>query len=195
MAAFINPSWKLSLKALYNNRGTDPDADNSRVEFLGQTDSVPNSGGRKINVGRGLLQGGLAFVGLALTENGGIPNPFASSKGYPIRGDKSIMSQKSHGSTDSAVQSNLRYGVDNKLADRICSFNREGAERAGYFQYSSSFLRDVSPNEVTTFYDSVTGLPLFKAPVGRSFEDFLEESKFHGWPRYDRCLSSVVNSI
>merc|ERR1711998_107439 len=121
---------------------------------------------------------------MGLTENGGIPNPFASSKGYPIRGDKSIMSQKSHGSTDSAVQSNLKYGVDNKLADRICSFNREGAERAGYFQYSSSFLRDVSPNEVTTFYDSVTGLPLFKAPVGRSFEDFLEESKFHGWPSF-----------
>ena len=42
----------------------------------------------------------------------------------------------------------------------------------------------MNPKEVTTYYDSVTGLPLFRAPVGRSFEEFLEESKAHGWPSF-----------
>ena len=35
-----------------------------------------------------------------------------------------------------------------------------------------------------TFYDSVTGRPLFIAPIGRSMADFLEESKAHGWPSF-----------
>ena len=35
-----------------------------------------------------------------------------------------------------------------------------------------------------TFYDSVTGKPLFKAPIGRSMEDFVAESKVHGWPSF-----------
>lgn len=34
------------------------------------------------------------------------------------------------------------------------------------------------------FYDSVTGKPLFKAPKGRSWEDFNKESKAHGWPSF-----------
>ena len=49
-----------------------------------------------------------------------------------------------------------------------------------------------------TYYDSVTGKPLFIAPRGRSMEDFLEESRHHGWPSFRdeevvwdnvRCLS------
>ena len=35
-----------------------------------------------------------------------------------------------------------------------------------------------------TFYDSVTGKPLFIAPRGRSMEDFIKESKSHGWPSF-----------
>ena len=36
----------------------------------------------------------------------------------------------------------------------------------------------------TTYYDSVTGKPLFVAPRGRTFEEFLHESKDHGWPSF-----------
>ena len=36
----------------------------------------------------------------------------------------------------------------------------------------------------TTYYDSVTGKPLFVAPVGRSFEEFARESDSHGWPSF-----------
>lgn len=36
----------------------------------------------------------------------------------------------------------------------------------------------------TVFRDPVTGLPLFVAPVGRSWQAFLDESKRHGWPSF-----------
>ena len=36
----------------------------------------------------------------------------------------------------------------------------------------------------TTYYDSVTGKPLFIAPKGRSFEEFVTESRHHGWPSF-----------
>ena len=35
-----------------------------------------------------------------------------------------------------------------------------------------------------TYYDSVTGKPLFVGPRGRTVEEFLEESKKHGWPSF-----------
>ena len=38
--------------------------------------------------------------------------------------------------------------------------------------------------ETITFYDSVTGKPLFKAPVGRNAKLFIKESKEHGWPSF-----------
>ena len=50
-----------------------------------------------------------------------------------------------------------------------------------------------------TYYDSVTGKPLFIAPRGRTFAKFLAESEAHGWPSFRdeevvwenvRCLSN-----
>jgi len=110
-------------------------------------------------------------------------------KGPLVYGDDLIMSQKEHGTTASAVQSNLRYGVSNKLADKICSFNRVFAEMGGYFEGSTSFEKDVrnlvaSTGGPVTFYDSVSGKPLFEAPKGRSVDEFIEESKVHGWPSF-----------
>lgn len=35
-----------------------------------------------------------------------------------------------------------------------------------------------------TFYDSVTGKPLFVAPRGRTMNQFLAESQVHGWPSF-----------
>lgn len=35
-----------------------------------------------------------------------------------------------------------------------------------------------------TFYDSNTGKPLFKAPIGRTWQDFVAESQSHGWPSF-----------
>lgn len=104
-------------------------------------------------------------------------------------GADDIMSQKEHGTTAASVQENLRYGVSRKLADKICSFNRVFAENAGYFDGSTTFEKDVrqivaNTGGPVTFYDSVSGKALFEAPVNRSVDEFIEESKVHGWPSF-----------
>lgn len=47
-----------------------------------------------------------------------------------------------------------------------------------------SCRRRQKSKEEVTFYDTVTGKPLFVAPRGRSWDEFLEESKHHGWPSF-----------
>lgn len=41
----------------------------------------------------------------------------------PVLGDESIMCKKKHGTSDTPVQKNLRWGCDWDTADRICNFN------------------------------------------------------------------------
>ncbi len=99
-------------------------------------------------------------------------------------GDESIMAPKAHGTSEKPVQEDLLYGVSNKLADKITNFNRHFAEMGGYFRstpFEDAVLEAKGP---VTFYDSVTGKPLFVAPIGRSAEDFISESEIHGWPSF-----------
>merc|ERR1712216_609460 len=98
-------------------------------------------------------------------------------------GDESTMAPKAHGTSAAPVQKDLRWNVDRANADKICSFNRHYAEYAGYWK-NTNFLKEVSTTEPTVYYDSVTGKPLFVAPIGRSMEDFLRESDVHGWPSF-----------
>mmetsp|Transcript_30160 Transcript_30160/g.46240 ORF Transcript_30160/g.46240 Transcript_30160/m.46240 type:complete len:201 (+) Transcript_30160:104-706(+) len=115
----------------------------------------------------------------------------------PIMAEESAMSQKAHGTSEKPVQKNLRWSCDYDTADRICNFNRHYAEHAGYWQ-GTKFLAELSEMESPIkFYDSVTGVLLFTAPVGRTMEEFLVESQGHGWPSfrdeevnwdYVRCL-------
>jgi len=45
------------------------------------------------------------------------------------------------------------------------------------------------------FYDSNTGNLLYSAPRGRSMDDFLKESKAHGWPSFrDSEVSGVTRA-
>ena len=44
--------------------------------------------------------------------------------------------------------------------------------------------KEVDKTKETTYYDSVSGKPLFIAPRGRSFEEFKQESIAHGWPSF-----------
>ena len=87
------------------------------------------------------------------------------------------------GTSHTPVQADLRWGCNHELADRICNFNRHFAERSGYWE-TTSFLSEESSVKEVTFYDSNTGKPLFKAPRGRSFEEFVKESQSHGWPSF-----------
>lgn len=94
-----------------------------------------------------------------------------------------VMAEKAHGTSDAPVQKKLRWNVDRREADRICNFNRKYAEYRGYFT-TTSFEREVDRDKPTVYYDSVTGKPLFVAPIGRSLEDFIAESRRHGWPSF-----------
>jgi hypothetical protein len=104
-----------------------------------------------------------------------------------VPGDESIMSPKEHGTSHTPVQSDLRWRCDQKTADRICNYNRHWAEVSGYWE-TTTFLSDIDidtkSTDPVTFYDSNTGKVLFTAPVGRSWQDFLEESRHHGWPSF-----------
>jgi hypothetical protein len=94
---------------------------------------------------------------------------------------------------------NTSHTIFQHPSSRICNFNRHYAEYAGYWE-TTDFLKAVASGEEEQpikFYDSVTGALLFTAPIGRSMEDFIKESKSHGWPsfrddevnwEYVRCL-------
>lgn len=110
---------------------------------------------------------------------------FAIDVGGRIKyGDETIMSPKAHGTSDNSVQSDLLYGVSEKLADKICNYNRHFAEMGGYFRSTSFEDSVLASKDPITFYDSVTGKPLFVAPINRSAEDFIQESEVHGWPSF-----------
>lgn len=72
-----------------------------------------------------------------------------------------------------------------KKADEICNYNRHYAEHSGYFESKTKFIPEAqAASDPIDFYDSNTGKLLFTAPVGRSMEDFLVESRAHGWPSF-----------
>lgn len=109
------------------------------------------------------------------------------ASGYPLAGDDAIMSKKAHGTSQSPVQPTLKWGVDVQLADRICNYNRHYAEPSGSWR-GSQFYKLVTgpspPQGPISFYDSVTGKELFRAPVGRTLNEFIAESNVHGWPSF-----------
>ena len=104
-----------------------------------------------------------------------------------VMGDESIMNKKSHGTSETPVQENLRWGSDGKVADNICNFNRHYAEYRGYWQttdFAKESKEEYERNGEIKFFDSNTGKLLFVAPKGRSYDDFIKESISHGWPSF-----------
>lgn len=65
-------------------------------------------------------------------------------------------------------------------------FSRHYAEHSGYFEKTTLVKETgkVAEGETINFYDSNTGKLLFAAPKGRSMDDFLKESRAHGWPSF-----------
>jgi len=108
---------------------------------------------------------------------------FGPDQTEPVEGDESIMSAKAHGTSPIPVQQTLRWGCDIETADRICNYNRHFAEHSGYF-LTKGLVRELQSVASLDFFDSNTGEPLFRAPRLRSTEQFLIESKKHGWPSF-----------
>jgi peptide methionine sulfoxide reductase MsrB len=106
--------------------------------------------------------------------------------GSPVKGTEALMSQKAHGTSATPVQGNLRWGADESTADRICNYNRHFAEYAGYFK-TTKFLSEAEEEGKRgdlVFYDSNSGKQLFKGPTDRTWDNFVSESKVHGWPSF-----------
>ena len=86
------------------------------------------------------------------------------------------------------VARHLRFDVepDWEMANTICCHNTKYAEPSGYFRTSRVrlFSRFKPEEQRHTFYDSVCGVPLFTAPVGRSLAEWQAESDEHGWPSF-----------
>lgn len=130
------------------------------------------------------------IIALSILWTNFMPYQVSADSKYPIRGEETIMAPKAHGTSDRPVQTNLRWKVDNSLADRIVNYNRKWAEHAGYWNQESDLIKEIDDhikhqnNEPIQFFDSVTGKLLFTAPIGRSYQEFKEESLSHGWPSF-----------
>lgn len=160
----------------------------TNTNALSVNPSFPNNHKDKNLPRRSFLNKATTVASLALIATP--KSSVASTTAGPIRyGDEDIMSPKAHGTTETSVQEKLKFGVSNKLADKICSYNRHFAENS--FSFTKSTWEDELRQAVTdsggkpmTFYDSVTGKPLFVAPIGRSVDAFIDESYKHGWPSF-----------
>ena len=101
-------------------------------------------------------------------------------------------------SCSAPISKNLLYNVDKytaasvglpngsaneSLSEAICCdvSYRNYSEPNGFFKFPDVRLFQVIDSKsVTTFYDSVCGLPLFQAPIGRPFADWKEDTTEHG---------------
>jgi peptide methionine sulfoxide reductase MsrB len=64
-------------------------------------------------------------------------------------------------------------------------FSRHYAEHSGYFEKKAAFVQECrQTSDVINFYDSNTGKLLFTAPQNRTMDEFLVESRAHGWPSF-----------
>jgi len=110
-----------------------------------------------------------------------------------VQGNNSLMDRKAHGTCTGEPAPNLRWGCDRGTADRICCFNRRYAERWGYWT-STTFPMNQQDSVQIVFYDTVTGKPLFVAPRNRSYAEFVDESRTHGWPSF-RDSELVMDNV
>ena len=104
-------------------------------------------------------------------------------------------------SCDCPLQDNLLYGIQSyaddssyhsgmSLPEYICCNNEQWAEHSGFYN-DVDFFETLEANgaadagaKPTIFYDSTCGIPLFQAPVDRTFEEWKSESQQHGWPSF-----------
>ncbi|CAE7259748.1 unnamed protein product [Symbiodinium natans] len=127
------------------------------------------------------LGAGAACFLQGCSESGGESAPES------IKGTEDLMSQKAHGTCVGPPQNPLRWGADYETADRINCFNRHYAEWSGSYQstgFPDALAAADAAGDMITFYDSITGKPLFIAPKSRSWNDFDRESTSHGWPSF-----------
>ena len=105
------------------------------------------------------------------------------------------------GTCSAAVQPQLRFGISGRtrpdvpvpldphesLAEAVCCDSRARLLAEPQFLFEApdiDLFARLPDSGTTTFYDSVCGVPLFRAPVGRSRADFFDDTMEHGWPSF-----------
>ena len=81
----------------------------------------------------------------------------------------------------------MPVGAGESLATAVCCDSRTQMFAEPQFLYASpdiDLFAKLAPSGATTFYDAVCGLPLFRAPVGRSLAAFQADTQEHGWPSF-----------
>ena len=95
------------------------------------------------------------------------------------------MKERDNGTCPNTPQTDLRWGADYDKANTIACFNRRYAESKGYWEGDTvTFKADNENEESFTYYDSITGKPLYVGPVGRTMAEFIAESEEFGWPSF-----------
>jgi len=102
-------------------------------------------------------------------------------------------------SCSAAVQDDLKFNISTRMdsfaqpgaavesmAAAVCCDKRnlKRAEPRFLFEAPDIQMFSLLDNGVTTFYDSVCGIPLFRAPVNRTLADFEADTNEHGWPSF-----------
>jgi len=100
------------------------------------------------------------------------------------------------------VQSGLRYNISTRttpetlsdyvdatetLAEAVCCDRRTlplAEPRFTFLAPDIDLWSHLDETGVTTFYDSVCGLALFRAPVNRTLAEFKADTEEHGWPSF-----------
>jgi len=107
------------------------------------------------------------------------------------------------------VQSELRYNISTRpggiysppnesMAVSVCCDIRmkQLAETQFLFEAPDiALFSHLDSSGVTTFFDSVCGLPLFRAPVNRSLADFKADTMEHGWPSFRPAEVITANVV
>jgi len=94
-----------------------------------------------------------------------------------IKGSYSLLSNR----TDAASSPELRWGVGGKMAEEVRRTNRADVEGAGFWQkFLPALERDSAICNQITFRDSATGKPLFIAPKGRTWGEFIKDCQKKG---------------
>jgi len=101
-----------------------------------------------------------------------------------------------------SVQPTLRYNISSRvvnlnpyvntgnesMAEAVCCDSRMENFAEPQFTFEAPdiqlFTALDKASGVTTFYDSVCGVPVFRAPVNRSLADFKADTMEHGWPSF-----------
>jgi len=118
-----------------------------------------------------------------------------------VSGMQSARPPASQDSCAAAVQSILRFNISARtdpevpvpvdagenLAEAVCCDKRTLLYAEPQFLFDApdiALFSRLDQSGITIFYDSVCGVPLFKAPVNRSFADFEADTREHGWPSF-----------